>query len=394
MSQGSSDQRQFEVDSVFTPGAPISRKDLFAGRKEQIARLLESLRSPGIHPVIYGQRGVGKTSLANILAEFLPEVACVKASCDSADTFAAIWRKVLRRVAYDMKQRVIGFAEIEAVQAGDFSDFLGQDRSVTPSCVADLLGQITASFVVILDEFDRLSDAKAVSATADLLKNLSDNYGHITVAIVGVGQSISELVGQHESIIRNLRQIEVPQMEPQEIRDIVVPRCGRLGISMDSGVLEDIITLADGFPHYAHLLGRSAARVAIKNGLKRIDQSVFQRAAEAAVEDASETLKDAFATATTTSKPSSYAKILIACGYAQHNERGVFRATDVRDAVLAVFKEETSVPAVVPALGAFTSAERGPVLDTVPVSGRNQYKFRDPLMRPYLKIRGRAAQAR
>ena len=64
-------RRLAEINHVFTPGAPVQTKDLFSGRKEQLNRVLETVTAPGRHPVIFGQRGVRKTSLANVLEDVL-----------------------------------------------------------------------------------------------------------------------------------------------------------------------------------------------------------------------------------------------------------------------------------------------------------------------------------
>jgi len=53
--------------TTFTPGRPINKLDLLAGREEQISKVLEAVLSPGQHAAIYGERGVGKSSLANLI---------------------------------------------------------------------------------------------------------------------------------------------------------------------------------------------------------------------------------------------------------------------------------------------------------------------------------------
>ena len=76
-----------EMHGVFTPGFPINHRDFFKGRVQQIKRILDTIPSPGRHPIVFGQRGVGKTSLVNILAELLPSFLSVKITCDGSDTF-------------------------------------------------------------------------------------------------------------------------------------------------------------------------------------------------------------------------------------------------------------------------------------------------------------------
>lgn len=54
-----------EILDVFSPGAPIRERELFSGRLDQISQLLDAVRQNGKHAVIFGDPGVGKTSLAN-----------------------------------------------------------------------------------------------------------------------------------------------------------------------------------------------------------------------------------------------------------------------------------------------------------------------------------------
>jgi hypothetical protein len=53
-------KRLSEIHQIFTPGAPIQTRDLFSGRKEQLDRAIEAITAPGRHPIVFGQRGVGK----------------------------------------------------------------------------------------------------------------------------------------------------------------------------------------------------------------------------------------------------------------------------------------------------------------------------------------------
>jgi len=57
-----------DIQNVFTPAYAIDDADRFAGRQEQLDRLSIALQSRGTQIVIYGNRGVGKSSLARQLA--------------------------------------------------------------------------------------------------------------------------------------------------------------------------------------------------------------------------------------------------------------------------------------------------------------------------------------
>lgn len=128
------------------------------------------------------------------------------------------------------------------------------------------------------------------------------------------------------------------------------------------------------------------------NNTDVIDGNIFVVGCNLAVEDAIEKYREAFTLATRTVTPSRYPRILCSCAFAQHDDRGVFRATDVVDAMRVVFNEFTTVQAVVPALGHFTTPDRGKVLEGINIRGRKQYRFDDPMMRPFLRIKAQSLQ--
>lgn len=381
-------QRIAQVNQVFTPGFPVSHQDMFAGRMDQLQRVIETLHAPGRHPVMFGQRGVGKTSLANILGQVLKDMLSVKVSCDGADTFATVWNRVLVTASVKFKQKALGFGGEDSERSLTLGQALGHDpNSTKPAEIADLLKRMNSPAAVILDEFDKLTDPRIKSQFADLIKIVSDTAPLITIVLVGVAENIHELVGEHESIQRNLVHVELPLMSDTEIQTIFTKGLDRLGIGYAETVVAQIPTLTGGFPHYAHLLGLACAKAVIHGEAATVTHAHFDQACAYALADAVEKYRDAFARATATTQASRYPKILAACGHASSDGRGVFRATDVVDAFRAMFGEQVSVQAVVPALGEFLSTERAEVLKAVKVGGRQCYRFGDPMMRPFCRLK-------
>ena len=381
-------QKIAQANQVFTPGYPVSQKDMFAGRMEQLQRVVETFHAPGRHPVLFGQRGVGKTSLANVLVQILKDMLAVKVSCDGADTFATIWNRVLVTASVKFKQKAFGFTGEESERSLTLGQALGHDpNSTKPAEIADLLRRMNAPVAIILDEFDKLTDPSIKSQFADLIKIVSDTAPLVTIVLVGVAENIHELVGEHESIQRNLVHVELPLMSEAEIEIIFTKGLERLGFGVTPSVIPHIPALAGGFPHYAHLLGLACAKAVIHGEAVTVMHTHFDQACAYALDDAVEKYRDAFARATATTQLSRYPRILAACGHARTDGRGVFRATDVVDSFRQIFNEAVSVQAVVPALGEFLSHERAQVLKAVKVAGRQCYRFADPMMRPYCRLK-------
>src|SRR5271157_619723 len=96
-----------ETGAVFTPGAPINEKDLFAGRTQQVEKIIDAVSQRGYHAILYGERGVGKTSLSNMRSSFLAQRHAYdisRTNCDISDTFTALWTKALKDIEASKRQ--------------------------------------------------------------------------------------------------------------------------------------------------------------------------------------------------------------------------------------------------------------------------------------------------
>ena len=93
---------RFEAGQIFTPSSPIAEHELFAGRGSQIRTLIEATEEKGKHAILYGEAGVGKTSLAKIYAELFPSTLryfqSYRVQVDPSDDFSSVWRKVFKDI--------------------------------------------------------------------------------------------------------------------------------------------------------------------------------------------------------------------------------------------------------------------------------------------------------
>jgi putative ribosome biogenesis GTPase RsgA len=48
---------------VFTPHTPVNLVELFLGRTEEVQSIVAQINTPGQHSLLFGDRGVGKSSL-------------------------------------------------------------------------------------------------------------------------------------------------------------------------------------------------------------------------------------------------------------------------------------------------------------------------------------------
>lgn len=96
-------QKLAQVSQAFTPAAPVDNFTLFAGRFDQVSSCMDAFSQKGLHIAVYGERGVGKTSLANVLPMIImgaeiPTLGAVRVDCNTNDSYSSLWRKVFREL--------------------------------------------------------------------------------------------------------------------------------------------------------------------------------------------------------------------------------------------------------------------------------------------------------
>lgn len=374
------------IGRAWTPSAPIQSEELFAGRLQQLERVLETVFDSGQHGVLFGERGVGKTSLANVIvAKFGAGMTCLRVACDSDDTFDTVWDRVLARIPVDFIQQPVGYDRGSDQLTFSLASLPGA-RGDKAAELADFLVDNGAKGLVIIDEYDRLSDGASKRRMADLLKNLSDRHADITILLVGVADNIGELIGQHPSVERCLRQVRLPRMSEPELLQIVRNGCKVAEMSFTPSVARAIVESSRGFPHYTHLLAKHSASVAAHSRRDRIVTSDFRTGAEAAIQDAQASIRDQFSQATTSTKPSLFRSVIMACALAPEDEHGTFRPKDVERPLEAIVGRAVAMKSFFPHLTKLCSAERAQILTRVGPRKRYRYRFTNPLMKPFVVL--------
>ena len=212
--------RTRRVAEAFRPAAPINRRDLFAGRVEQIAELFSTVSQPGQHALVYGERGVGKTSLGMVAAELLraANVLSAWATCDASDDFSSVWQKAFGEIGVTTTRQAIGFGERVDEKAEPLSRLLGSGP-VTPHAVQGAFEHASRQcpIAIFIDEFDRFRHQDGRVLFADTIKALSDRVVSSTIVLIGVADSVGELIREHRSVERALVQIQMPRMSASEL---------------------------------------------------------------------------------------------------------------------------------------------------------------------------------
>lgn len=342
-------------------------------------KLVDTVFQAGQHAIIYGERGVGKTSLSITLRQKVfpvsTRVKFFEAKCLTSDSFADMWARLMISHKWSNGDHALD----------DIDDTL-DPYLVKRLCEKFSAGQLP---VFIFDEFDRLQDDTARLAMAETIKLLSDDCPQATILLIGIGRTIKDLLDDHQSVRRALRQVEMPRMSPTEVLELVELRLSKAGMTISPQTMSDLTIISRGMPGYAHLLGMHAAKAAIAQQTLFVDADHLWNSLREALDEAEDIVKQEYRMATQSVQPGNQLKeALLACALADVDEFGSFTASSVVEPFQNIMDAPKGIPDFNRHLNKFCSAERGKILERHGSQKNYHYKFKDAMMQCYVIMRG------
>jgi Cdc6-like AAA superfamily ATPase len=250
---------RFEATRLFTPSTPIGAAELFAGRQQQMLTLINTIGER--HAILYGEPGVGKTSMSQIIQFLIPtkrsNVVFIREPAYSNDSFSSLWLRLFSQI------------ELTLEQEGKTSRHALSEIYASGVAQGDVKRALYLSFslndipIIVIDEYNVIKDTNVPAEMAEAIKSLSDDGVNVTIIVVGVSDSVTDLVRGHQSIIRCSEEVLMPRMAKNETKELLEKRIAKLGMKMDGNAKWKIINLSNGLPAFAHSLGRGAVLNAI-----------------------------------------------------------------------------------------------------------------------------------
>jgi hypothetical protein len=304
--------------NAFRPAQEVDDPKFFAGRARQIADLTDALHLIGSTPLIYGARGLGKTSLALqmmgiaqgavelLSAQGLQDRALneserylvIFVTCtDATRDFDGLVQELINAAEEadfpepESTYKAKHFAErtttqkiaLKFFEAQSSRKFIPEEarpsyQNLSPTeklqHLIYLIGEVYHQPVLfIIDELDRLQNTQGL---ASFIKATSTEYAKF--ALVGISSSIGDLLADHQSISRSLVPVQVPIMEELELRQIVwnaqrYLHDQGLGIIFGRPASTNIVESATGFPWLVHVLGQSSLLRAVEAGRSEVNSA-------------------------------------------------------------------------------------------------------------------------
>jgi ATPase family associated with various cellular activities (AAA) len=393
-----------DPSAVFTP-ASATAEGMYANRHH--ARLerefREALGEAGRHIALYGCTGVGKTSLVeHVCGE--DGVRYVTADCGG--TVDDILGYTLSQLDTHLPTGTVQLAErsreanagLRGVFSGGAKRQSGSEEHYAPFtgpvevAVVDALvaAEISILFVDNLEELTGgQSEQRRLCRLIKLCSGRTRDLGRAAprVILVGPGNVIDEILLLDDGAARRTSQIEVPRMQAPEVEDILFRGQEMLHVEFEDKCRSQIVEQADGFPYYAHLVALHCVRKALSDGRRLITSTDFEISLAAILAACSRSLREAYNRATRApGQPALRQAALAALTDGVASELSLH---DVQSAFLERFPQYERIQRV-----QFISGILKEFRDTFGIledawldDGRRGYRFHDPLMRVYVRLR-------
>lgn len=386
------------VRQVFTPHQPIQSLNLFFGRTDEVRALIEQLNTPGQHALLFGDRGVGKSSLANVACELLlsklAEGNFFRKRCDSTDTFTSIFADPLESVGIDMSLMESEISKTEGGKADIGVPGLGGGIHSTTQHKSKQRGLLTEAQspgwvakqlentpgLLLVDELDALRDPSDRHRIAELIKQLSDAASPFKILLVGIADTGSDLTAGHPSVDRCLRETRLNRMSDPELRQILDEGEKQLGLRFNSQAKSRIVSVSSGYPHFTHLLALKAAEDAIAEDRTEINQTNIETATRRAVNDSEGRLKRVYEEACRSYGTEEYRYIICAAAMLGADE---FTASELRKKYQEIWRKPIRQTSLNNYFNRLVSDGHGTIIRRI---AKGVYRFNDPRMPSYVRI--------
>ncbi|WP_230279415.1 ATP-binding protein [Croceicoccus sp. Ery15] len=386
------------LQGYLTPSSPVQRLQLLRGRREQVTQITRAFHSKGRHVFIFGDRGVGKSSLALSVANFLcaEDDRPIQLACNS-ETFFSLARNLASQLlgatpvnggvsggsiglaGYGLSATLEG--QLQAREVPELTS-LNEVVSVIRYCVDKHLQER----VVIFDEFDALPNDADRGLFADFIKQMGDQSVPIKMLFTGIGQSLESLLAAHHSCYRYLASVSLSPLNWDGRLAIINAAAEALGIEVDMSTQYRIGAISDGFPHYIHLICEKLFWEIFDDpeDISQVTPELYRRAIEAAVQDIEPFLQELYETATRKYND-DYQEVLWAVADHHEFER---RSTDIFLSYQDIMKQRPH-PAMDRTrfntrMNSLKKDSHGAIL-----IGTRQgwYELREPILRGYIRLR-------
>lgn len=335
----------------FTPGSGLKPPTL-AGRENEIAAfdllVAQSRRARAASSIVlYGYRGVGKTTLLNAMRAQATTAGwlCIDLEAQTSESGAQSVRQQLarrlgtaavnfkkgKRITKAVKQALstlesfsvtlgaasVGFSKSSAARG--LSGSIDVDLEIVVDNFAAALKESNSAIGVFIDEMQDL-DEELLSALLTVQNRAGQNG--VPFYVIGAGlPTLPALLAHSRSYAERLFQfLEVGPLTPDAARRAIVEPLAPYAFDIDDEALQIVLDESGGYPFFLQIFGRElwlaahercidmdVARRALDAGRRDMDQGIFRARWDRTTSEERDYLRAMVATST----PQSRASILV-----------------------------------------------------------------------------------
>lgn len=401
-------------DKVFTPGQiPVQSTNIYATRGETEELFRKTLRR-GMIPVIYGEYGVGKTSMARHVArDAEKEDRLVNIESVADKSLQDVFSRCLEKLGYTVStKRVDGATSMSSheqsgqaeVSAGWAKGLLASKRTKTATSTqqTEEIFVVTtptdsriveicdaAKVILVLDELHRAS-AEFSSDLAKFLKIFGNaSCQNFRIILLGTSSDASRLVASDPGIDRLLQEVHLKAMSPAESRYVVSEGMRSLAITIPKDVENRLVETCVGSPSILQYLSLETAEAAFERNPRIAQLKDVENALKAFVETKEARLNKSYVAAIESFGDIRYRKQILRA-MAECEEEFVTMEM-IRTLVSKFIGKEVQSTALSGSLRKLKEEECGNVLSDVQRpdgAGRltNYTTFKDPALKAFIRL--------
>ncbi|MBK5355050.1 ATP-binding protein [Pseudomonas sp. TH41] len=312
-----------KLNEHMSASGPVKSIQQLFGREKELSLIEEALYANGRHVFIYGDRGVGKSSLAAAAAAQYQssDNSPIQIGCGPDTKFYETIENLVDRV---MKSLAGGYDHTitQTLNVKIYSiSWKNSTKKVEVFKVDSMYSAVNATEeiakyhseqpVIIIDEFDQIESETERKLFATFLKDLGDRGVNVKFIFTGVATSLDKLLGSHESSFRQLHTIGLERLGWSAREDIVRDGAAAFSLTVGNDVCFTIAKISNGFPSYAHLIMEKLLWIAFNEDhpVSHLDMKLFEQALRDAISSIGAHLKRPYEQATAHRSP-DYTEIL------------------------------------------------------------------------------------
>lgn len=301
-----------EIHKHVRPSEPINTIELLKGRQDELDEIRRALFAKGRHIFIYGDRGIGKSSLAQTAAYVYQssDASIIQIGCTKTSTFLGIMESIAKRLIDSLdaieKQtkaslnlKIINFEYSEKhSQRPIASSIKNMDDAL--DVISDIKEIHSDKPIIVIDEFDAITNKDERFLFAEFLKKMGDSGVYVPIIFSGIATSLDDLLGGHLSSIRQLKPIELKPISWDSRWDILVEALEAFNVTFDEEIKYRVAGISDGFPYYVHLITENLLWAVFDDDSTshEASQAHYIKALEGAVKAVQEQIRKPYDTAT------------------------------------------------------------------------------------------------